>query len=119
MSRRYERGGQLDHYVPELDYLTSTQLWAALVCVTLGDLVTTLYGLRLGAIEANPVAAHAIAVHGPAFMVVLKGLFLGIWWVGLRSIPRRYELLALHLGVCYFGLIVVLNTATIAQLLGL
>lgn len=60
-----------------------------------GDLVSTVYGLRQGFAEGNPVVAEVLAAHGTPGLVGLKLLALawavGIWY-GCR---RRYGVAAL------------------------
>lgn len=70
-------------------------LWGAVLLVMVGDLVSTVYGLRQGFAEGNPVVATVLAAHGTAGLVALKGVALawacGIWY-GFR---RRYGVAAL------------------------
>lgn len=70
-------------------------LWGAVLLVMVGDLVSTVYGLRQGFAEGNPVAAAVLAEHGAAGLVALKGVALAwacaIWY----ACRRRYGVAAL------------------------
>lgn len=66
-------------------------LWALAALALVGDIVLTWYGLSVGLVEQNPVAASAIADHGVAAMAALKlpGAALALGWQAV--LPRSYR----------------------------
>lgn len=89
-------------------------LWAAVVAVVVGDLVSTMYGLGIGLTERNPVVAAVLADYGFAGLVALKG-------VTLASVGTAWLLLERHYGVAVLvgvalpqTVAVVVNAVTIA-----
>ena len=75
-------------------------LWAVALAALVGDVLLTRYGLPLGLVEQNPVAASVIATHGLAGMAALKlpGAALALGWrVVLPSTYRGVAPVALAL----------------------
>lgn len=70
-------------------------LWGAVLFVTVGDLVSTMYGLEQGLHEGNPVVAEVLADYGVPGLVALKLVVLA--WVGgvWHLLQRRYGVAAL------------------------
>ncbi|MFC6718424.1 hypothetical protein ACFQGT_12355 [Natrialbaceae archaeon GCM10025810] len=66
-------------------------LWMLVVVSLVGDVATTVVGLRLGLAESNPVARGAIAGYGVFGIVALKGVAVGIGLVCRPVLPRTYR----------------------------
>lgn len=92
-------------------------LWTVAVAALVLDVVLTTYGLRIGLVEMNPLAARVIAESGVVGMVALKAAALTVGIVGRSLIPRRYAaLVPLALGVPWL-LAVGVNAVMIANAL--
>lgn len=109
----------MDRPFPAFDWLTGAQLWVLLLLASLGDLLTTIYGLQLGAVEANPIAETAVTGYGWPSLALLKLGSLGLWWACLRRVPPRWRREALGVSVAYCSAIVCVNVAVIGRLLGI
>lgn len=90
--RRADRAAAIDRLaaVP-----SARLLWGAVLFVMVADLVSTVYGLRQGFHEGNPVVADVLASHGVSGLVALKLVVLA--WAGAiwRVFKRRYGVAAL------------------------
>lgn len=64
-------------------------LWIVAVLAMALDVALTAYGLRLGLVEMNPVAAGAIVEYGIAGMIALKLVAFAVAAVGRYVVPRR------------------------------
>lgn len=73
----------------------ATALWALLIAVVVGDVVTTAYGLHIGLRERNPFVAGLLAEYGAAGMIALK--LVAVAWVAVvwRFCGRKYGYAAL------------------------
>ncbi|WP_200862306.1 hypothetical protein [Candidatus Halobonum tyrrellensis] len=75
-------------------------LWAVVAFALVGDLLLTGYGLSIGLVEQNPVAASVLGAHGLVGMAALKlpatALALG-WRAVLPSLYRGVVPVALAL----------------------
>lgn len=90
----------------------SRGLWTVTLATLLADLVLTVYGVRLGLRELNPVAAALIAEAGPvAALATLKGGALAVGAAGWVALPFDYR------GVVPLALAVPWVTATAVNLL--
>ena len=65
-------------------------LWTAVICAFALDLATTAFGLSVGLVEANPIAASLLAAHGFASLVGLKVLVLVVGVVCRTVVPARH-----------------------------
>ena len=93
-------------------------LWVLAVSAMCFDVATTVYGLRIGLSEANPIARVALEWLGAAGLYGLKlvALLLGLacWWL----IPDRYGgLVPLGLAVPSIGAVIV-NATLIGVVVG-
>jgi hypothetical protein len=70
----------------------ATPLWAAVIVGLILDAALTVYGIRLGLTESNPVAADLIANIGvvPA-LALLKGAALAVAVGGWFLLPETYR----------------------------
>lgn len=118
MSGRVEHGRQLLTNIPRYDRVRLVHLWTAFLVFTAGDLLTTLYGLQNGAVEANPVVSSLLDAHGQPVLVFLKLVFLAVVWVDLKVLPRRYGVALLAGGVVYFTVVFLFNAFVIGALHG-
>lgn len=92
-------------------------LWTVAVAALALDVVLTTYGLRIGLVEINPLAAIVIAESGVVGMVALKAAALTVAVVGRSLVPRRYTaLVPIALGAPWL-LAVGINTVMIANAL--
>jgi hypothetical protein len=81
-----------------------------------GDLATTAYGLHIGLVEKNPVAAQVLQIAGIGGLVGLKLIALAFALVCWKLLPRDYEGFV-PLGFALPQLIaVVANTVVIASI---
>lgn len=68
----------------------SRRVWGVVFAAALLDVVLTLYGLRLGFVEANPVADAVLRAVGPVLgLVGLKLLAVGVVALGSRRLSPR------------------------------
>lgn len=81
-----------ESYRMKLAALTDTRnLWiAAILTFGVGDAVTTLFGISVGATESNAVPAYLLDSHGALALVLMKVLSLGILYV-LSVLPSYFE----------------------------
>jgi len=71
--------------------LTRSRLaWTVLVGLAAADILLTLVGLQSCLTEENPVAERALATFGPAGLVGLKGVALGLLVAVVWRMPNRY-----------------------------
>ncbi|WP_338739454.1 DUF5658 family protein [Haloplanus salilacus] len=70
----------------------AARLWVAVIVGLVLDAALTVYGIRLGLTESNPVAADLIARVGvvPA-LALLKGASLAVAVGGWFLLPERYR----------------------------
>lgn len=88
-------------------------LWALVAATLLGDVATTLGGLRLGLAESNPLVAGALALGGVAGFLGVKAAVLGVA-VALRAAYPAYRV-AVPLGLALpWALAASANVALIA-----
>jgi hypothetical protein len=81
-----------------------------------GDLVTTVYGLHIGLVEKNPVAAQVLQLAGVGGLVGLKLFALALALICWKLLPRDYEGLV-PLGFALPQLLAVaVNTVLIASI---
>lgn len=80
-------GAQWERLVARLRSLEGRLWWAAGTLLVL-DLLTTAYGLRLGLVEANPIAASLLESHGLWALAVLKGLAFAVAVSGWAVLTR-------------------------------
>lgn len=76
------------------------QLWLLVLATMVADIGLTLYGLRLGLVETNPIAIFGIETVGYAVLAYLKvpALLLGVaGWIVLPTTARRLNLIGLTL----------------------
>ena len=95
----------------------STPLFAAVVAVMLGDVVTTGVGLELGLREANPFVAHLLDELGLAGLVLVKAA-TAVMLVALPTLTRRSHRTFRLGSFVYLGvgsLVVVSNLLAIAS----
>jgi hypothetical protein len=69
----------------------SNAAWAVLIVLAAADIFLTVIGVQSCLTEQNPVAAWALRVSGPAGLVVLKGVALGVLAVTVWYLPDRYK----------------------------
>ena len=92
------------------------QLWLlAIVLFVGGDIITTVIGLQLGAVESNPLVDDALYEYGVPGMIALKTVAVAIIY-GIGTITQKQLTACLTL-LSISVLIVVWNTAIILQLL--
>ncbi|MFB6160402.1 MAG: hypothetical protein ABEJ61_04395 [Haloferacaceae archaeon] len=91
-------------------------LWGVVLVTLLLDCVLTAYGLSIGLVERNPVAARLVARLGavPSF-AVLKGGVLVVALAGRRLLPDRYTPVVPLALALPWGVAVVVNAAVIAR----
>lgn len=92
------------------------QLWLLVLASMAADIALTLYGLRMGLVETNPIAIFGIETVGYAVLAYLKvpALLLGVvGWIVLPPGARRLNLVGLSLpwaGASLFNLWLILGT---------
>jgi len=70
----------------------ATELWVVAVATLVADGALTVYGLRIGLTEVNPVAASLIADVGTVGAIAtLKGGAVAVALVGWVVVPRDYR----------------------------
>jgi hypothetical protein len=78
----------------------------AVVFFVVGDLVTTLVGLRLPTVvEANPVAARLISGYGVGSVLPWKLGVFGAFYGLSRVVPAPHSI-GVPLGLCALGIVV-------------
>lgn len=97
-------------------------LWGAtLLFFVVGDALTTTFGIRFGAVEANPFPAYLLAFAGSEFGILViilawKAILLAAF-AGLYRILPRPHAYGIPIGLAALGLFaVVWNTAIIGIL---
>lgn len=99
-----------------VDYLHAlTPYWwaVAVVFFGVGDLITTGMGLYVypeTVIEVGPLATVALETYGPAAMVPLKLLTLGLGYILWRVVPAPHDV-GVPLGLAALGVFVTLRNA--------
>jgi hypothetical protein len=91
--------------------------WALAVCFLFLDLVTTWYGLQLGLRESNQVALMVLSQYGYLGLASVKGIALGIAFVGWSILPAAWRIVAPTCLAVPWGLASGYNTLLIASLL--
>jgi len=107
-------GGAWLSRVAALTTAHAAWLWVAVILGLVFDAALTVYGIRIGLTESNPVAADLIARVGvvPA-LAVLKGAALAVAVGGWFLLPTRYRgLVPAGLAVPWVGAAVV-NALTV------
>lgn len=66
-------------------------VWTLALLLLVIDLATTIYGLRLGLGEANPVAAVLLDRYGLVALGALKGAALAVAAIGWVVVTRPYR----------------------------
>lgn len=69
--------------------------WGLLLLIASADILSTVIGIRSCLSEQNPVAAWVIATFGPAGLIGLKTLALGVLAATVSQLPERYGWAAL------------------------
>lgn len=97
-----------------LAQLTPWWWGGAILFFGIGDIVTTLVGLRLEMIvEASPVGAWLVETYGPTAIIPIKSLLLGGFY-GLWLLLPRPQNTGIPLALCALGLLItVWNTAVL------
>lgn len=100
--------------------MTLNRVRQSLLAVWIGlnviDLILTLYALRIGALEGNPVVAGVYATGGDLALVAYK-LFLGALIIGLVEYFRTKPMLVLlAVGTVLMACTVINNVAVIGAL---
>ncbi|MFC6836312.1 DUF5658 family protein [Halomarina ordinaria] len=67
--------------------------WGLAVAAMVLDITLTLYGLRIGLVEMNPIASRVITQYGALGMVAMKGFGFGVAVFGRQVVHRRYAAL--------------------------
>lgn len=93
-------------------------IWALAVSFLFLDLVTTWYGLQLGLRESNQVALMVLSQYGYVGLASVKGIALGIAFVGWSILPVAWRIVAPICLAVPWGLASGYNTLLIASLLG-
>lgn len=91
-------------------------LWAAAVALyAVGDLATTWVGLRLGAVEQHPAAAHAIADAGLWILLPWKLAGLSLFAIAYAALARRgvRSRVGIPLGLVGMGAALVANNVRV------
>ncbi|ETA67406.1 hypothetical protein MettiDRAFT_0830 [Methanolobus tindarius DSM 2278] len=83
------------------------QIWPVLAFYVLGDLLTTIIAMEMGAPELNPFLASGISLYGYPFLILYKLVVLAVLILVYRSCRStswwkisRYSLGALGLVLC-------------------
>ena len=92
-------------------------LWALVLCAFALDVATTSFGLSIGLVERNPLAASLLVEHGIAALVGLKGIALATGLVCRSLVPDRYTAVVPFGMVVPSGAAVLMNTFSIALVL--
>lgn len=102
--------------LPDVDHPT---LWTCVIAIAfVGDILTTLVGLHLGASEANPVVAGFLESAGIWVLPLLKAVALALVAILYRAMPPRGQVVGL-VGVLVAGTYAVANNlAVIAVVIG-
>lgn len=66
-------------------------LWAVLLAVMVADVALTLAGLQRGLSEGNAVVRAAIHAFGPAGLLLVKGIAVGIGAVAATVVSARVK----------------------------
>lgn len=104
----------LDTLVDEWIAPNERLLWTLVVCAFALDVATTSFGLSIGLVERNPIAASLLVEYGIAALVGLKAVALATGLACRSVVPERYT------GVVPFGMVVpsgaavLMNTVSIA-----
>lgn len=75
-------------------------LWSLVLCAFALDVATTAFGLRIGLVERNPLAAALLVEYGIASLVGLKAVALATGLACRSIVPRRYG------GIVPFGMVI-------------
>lgn len=67
------------------------ELWVVLFVVMVLDVVSTMYGIRLGLSEGNPIAKIAIERFGALGLLSLKSFSIATALVGSVRVERRFR----------------------------
>lgn len=97
---------------------SQTRLWTVALLALVLDVALTAAGLRVGLVEANPVATATMRVLGVfGGLVALKSLAVAVALVGHAALPREYRSVApLALAVPWW-IAVAVNVTVIASVL--
>lgn len=92
-------------------------IWALPVCFLFLDLGTTWYGLQMGFRESNQVALMVLSEHGYLGLASVKGIAMGIAFVGWSILPAAWRIVAPTCLAVPWGFASGYNTLLIASLL--
>lgn len=107
----------LDDRISEPVGTSDRAIWALAVCFLFLDLVTTWYGLQLGLRESNQVAMMTLSQYGYLGLASIKGIAMGIAFVGWSILPVSSRIVAPLCLAVPWGLASGYNTLIIASLL--
>lgn len=106
---------------PSVTLPSTRHLWSvSIVLWVVGDALTTIVGLQLGAVERSPLAAIAIGEFGLLSILLLKLLALGLFGILYLSVRRRKEVwsIGIPVGLALLGAAVTAhNSVTLARVL--
>lgn len=98
-----------DEQIPHWDEWSLEQwLWAITITALLGDIVTTMIGLRIGLAEGNPVVRTFLDVGGVTGLVAAKCLALGLG-VAVRYPLKPSVRPAIPAGLAVPSVVIVVN----------
>lgn len=69
------------------------ELWTVLLVLLILDVLLTVYGVRIGLAEGNPIARLALDRFGTLGLLALKGISLGIAFTGWALVDSRFRAL--------------------------
>lgn len=84
----------LDDRIAEPMGTSDRTIWVLAVCFLFLDLLTTWYGLQLGLRESNQVAVMVLSQYGYLGLASVKGVALGIAFVGWSILPASSRIVA-------------------------
>lgn len=89
-------------------------LWALVVCAFALDVATTSYGLSIGLVERNPIAAAMLVHYGIFALVGLKALALATGLLCRSLVPDRLGAVVPFGMIIPSGAAVLMNSFSIA-----
>lgn len=99
-------------------FAAPSELWlfAAIIALQIADTVTTLLGLKAGAVEGNPLMRWAFARTGNPLAVLVVSKALAVWalWYFAPAWPSGMPMLAIV--IVMYALIVASNLRNIVDL---
>ena len=85
------------------------QTWPVLLFYIIGDILTTVWALSLGAVELNPFLAWAIGIGGYAALLVIKVAFLACLLLLYRDLKGSALWHVSRYSLGTFGLLLTVN----------